>query len=325
MPEYFLEVIKTLSWPIVALVIAFSLGKIFWVLARQTMSFKFGPTEIEFLRSDIADIRQTIVREERKKIADAIEAKRNNFLNVPNVSFHYVDKEQVTNFYNDYFREPTIESLVNEMATESSGDLKGKLPQLIEAKVGGKDISKWISTVKLPDTSLNGMFLRYQRETIKKGQVALGLEVVDVELTELSEFQKIVDDLRTRFELKIDQRLLVEREATIKEKAAETTLIKLEKATSYVLLEGQFEITDAGEDYYKCTYRHPVSDYILESRKIVTISFLLPKKAIESHVAGNYIQSVGQSIPLKVYGNVWQPVNREGNIWELTLTPLAVY
>jgi hypothetical protein len=33
--------------------------------------------------------------------------------------------------------------------------------------------------------SLNGMFLRYQRETIKKEQVTLGLELVDIELTEL--------------------------------------------------------------------------------------------------------------------------------------------
>lgn len=324
MTEYIFELTKTLSWPIVALVITIVLGQILWTLSREMASIRFRSPEIEFLRSDLANIRQTF-REARRKAADAIEAKRNNFLNIPNISFHYVDKAQVTNFYNDYFREPTIESLVSEMATEFGGDVKGKLPQVIEAKVGGKDISKWISTIKLPDTSLNGMFLRYQRETIKKGQVALGLEVVDLELTELFEFQEMVDNLRTMFELVLDEQLLRDKEATIKEKAAETTLVKIEKATGYILLEGQFEIATTGEDYYKCTYRHPVSDYILESQKTVRISFLLPKKTIEPHVAGNYLQSVGHSIPLKVYGNVWQPVNRKANIWELTLTPLAVY
>ena len=303
----------------------FVISRIIWVFLRLVITrIRYGSPAIDLVRSDLEDIRQTI-RQEKKKIADAIEEKRSNFLNIPNISFHYVDKEQVTNFYNDYFREPTIESLVSEMATELSCDVKGKLPQIIEAKVGGKDISKWISTIKLPDTSLNGMFLRYQRETIKKKQVTIGLEVVDVELTEVLEFQKIIEDLRERFDLRIEKHVLNEKEATIKEKAAENTLVKLENASGYVLIEGQFKVTISGDDYYKCVYRHPVSDYILESQKTVTISFLLNKVAIEPHVAGNYIDSVGQSIPLRVYGNVWQPINREANDWEFKVTPLAVY
>lgn len=322
--ESFLELLKTLSWPIVALVIAFSVGRFLWKTTRMLTKFKVAPSEIEFIRSDLADIRQTI-REEKRKVAESIEAKRSNFLNIPNISFHYADKDQITSFYNDYFREPTIESLVSEMTTELSGDVKGKLPQLIEAKAGGKDISKWISTIKLPDTSLNGMFLRYQRETIRKEQVTVGIEEVDVELTELLEFQKMVSEFQAKFELNLEHQLLSEKEASIKEKAAEKTLLRLEKATGYVLLECQFEIADSAQDYYKCTYRHPVSDYILESQKTVTISFLLQKAAIESHVAGNYMQSVGQSIPIRVYGNVWQPINREADIWELTITPIAVY
>lgn len=319
--EYIVDLTSKVSLPTLSI---FLIVIALWVVLRiRTRVISFKPN-IELLEYRLSDIQKTI-KGEKRKVADTIEEKKTSFLNIPNISFHYADKKQIENFYNDYFREPTVESLVSEIASEVAGDVKGKVPQFIEAKVGGKDLSKWISTIKLPETSLNGMFLRYQRETIKKNQVTLGLDVVDVELSELLEFQKLINDLEERFGAKLNEITLNEREAVIKEKAAEKTLVKLENASGPILIEGQFKISEAENEYYKCSYRHPVSEYILESQKIVTISFLLLKTNIEPHVAGNYTQSVGQSIPLRVYGNVWQPIRREADIWDLKLTPLAVY
>lgn len=262
---------------------------------------------------------------EQRPFANAIEMKRQQFLNIPNITFHYSDKDRITSFYNDYFSEPTIETMVSELVTEASGDLKAELPKLLEAKIGSKDVSKWISTMKLPETSLNGMFLRYQRETIKKGQVTIGLELVDIELSELQEFHNLIHQLNDRFGLPIATELVRQREVAIKEKAAESTLIKLEQARGSVLIEGKFLISEKSADFYECIYMHPVSDYFHESHKSVTISFLLMKSMIEKSVAGNYEQSLGQKIPLRVYGDVWQPINRDDQVWNILLTPLAVY
>lgn len=263
--------------------------------------------------------------EPQKKLAAAIEAKKERFLNLPNISFHFCDKERIRDFYNDYFREPTVESMVRELVGEVTAETKGSIPKVLEAKVGGKDLTKWISTLKLPETSLNGMFLRYQRETIKKEQVTLGLELVDVELTQVNEFQTLVDKLRTSFEFPVDAQAIEAQQAKLREKAAEKTLSKLEGASGWVLIEGSFLISDETDGFYRCTSTHPVTEYLSDSAKGVSIQVLLPKHAIESSVAGNYKQSVGSHVPLRVYGEVWQPIDRNHDAWELQITPLAIY
>src|SRR4051794_109862 len=156
----------------------------------------------------------------QKKLDDIIGEKRNRFTNIPNIAFHFADEQQIRNFYDDYFKEPTIASLVSEITGEIDAQIKGSVPQILESKIGVRDLSKWVSTIKLPDTSLNGMFLRYQRETIKSGQVTLGLEEVDIELTELQAFDETVDTLRKRFDLKLEEQLLTDQRKHLKQKAA---------------------------------------------------------------------------------------------------------
>lgn len=259
------------------------------------------------------------------KTEEAIEEIRERLLSIPNILFHYADKDNITNFYNDYFREPTVENLVKEAASEISGDFKGSIPQFFEAKAGGKNLTKWISTIKLPDTSLNGMFLRYQREIINNNQVTLGLETADVELSDITKFEKLVDKLKKDFDFKIETEALDKGRTRLNRKIAEQTINKLENASGWVLIEGNFLISEAKDDFYKCTYPHPINSYLPDSDKDVTISFLVPKNGIEPHVAGNYLESIDREIPLTVYGKIWQPLNKKQDIWELQITPLAVY
>jgi len=246
--------------------------------------------------------------------------------NIPNVSFHFANRDEVESLYNDYFKEPTIEQVVSEIAGEVSGEASSRIPKVVEAKFGGKDFSKWVSTIKIPDVSTEEKFRRYQRQIIINGQVNLGLELVDIDLTELNKFEALILDMKSTFDVSIENVDVVNKQRDVlKQKAAEKTIIRLESATGQVLVDGKFVISELNSEFYKCTYEHPVSQYLIGQKNKITIGVILRKDAIEPNIAGNYAQAIGKSIPLKVYGKVWQPVERSNNIWELQITPLAVY
>ena len=261
---------------------------------------------------------------EKKTIEQTIEKKKRRFSNVTSVSFHFVDKDEIESFYNDTFREPTLESLISEITGEVTGEVKGGLPKILESKIGGRDISKWISTMKLPETSLSGMFIKYQKEAIRRGEVTLGLEELDVELNELQKFDSAVENLNMEFGLNIDPETLETHRSNLRQNAAETTLAKLEGATGWVLIEDKFLISKR-ENMYDCNVVHPVNKFLPANEKKVKIMFSLPVKFIQPKYAGNYERSTGRMIPLRVFGKVWQPIDRNADAWELQITPLAVY
>ena len=256
---------------------------------------------------------------------EVIANKKAQLSNVAAISFHFANKEQINNFYNDYFKEPTIEKIVSETARELSGNIKGTLPEVLKATAGGKDIKKWISTIKLPDISVNEMFRRYQKQTIINSQVTIGLEVLDVDLTKLERFIETVEKLKKDFEFGVEEKLVEKKKVSLKEQAAEKTLSRLEEATGWVLIDGKFKIEDFSGDFYKLVYFHPVNDYLPKEVQPIMITCIVKKSAISSHFSGNYAQSIGQVIPLKIYGKIWQPLNRNTNNMEVQVTPLAIY
>lgn len=257
-------------------------------------------------------------------IESIIGEKKQRFSNVSGVSFHFVDKAEVEGFYNDTFREPTLESLISEITGEISAETKGGLPKVLESKISGSDISKWVSTLKLPETSLAGMFVKYQKEVIRTGEVTLGLEELDIELKELQEFDAAIKNLDDAFGFAVNQEVVERHRTSLREKAAAKTLGKLESAAGWVLLEGKFLISK-NENLYCCTLRHPVNEFLPDASSPLTISIFMPAEGIEQRYSGNYAQSVGKVIPLRVFGKVWQPVDRNAGVWELQITPLAVY
>jgi hypothetical protein len=111
----------------------------------------------------------------------------------------------------------------------------------------------------------------------------------------------------------------------LREKAAETMLRKLENATGWVLIEGKFKIDKIDGGMYRCIYTHPVNEYFAKGDAPFTISFTIAATEIETRYVGNYAQSVGRLIPLRVYGKVWQPINRLTQTADLEITPLAIY
>jgi hypothetical protein len=265
------------------------------------------------------------LEEKKSKLEKAVDKKTESFLNIPTISFHFANEDEINSYYNDYFKEPTIEQIVSEKASEVSGKVKGGFPKVLEAAAGGKDINKWISTIKLPDISVAEKFRRYQRETIKNNQVTLGLELVDIDLSELDEFNNFVSDFESKFGMKLDDSQVEKQRALLTEKTVERTMIRLESASDWILVEGKFKITNLSDDLYKLIYEHPVNNYFAEEGKKVTMSMILRKDSLKANVAGNYAQSIGKLIPLKVNGKVWKPMNRKEDFLELQITPLAIY
>lgn len=263
-------------------------------------------------------------RPEQEELAAALKDKKEQILNLPNVSFHYVDEARVRNFYTDYFREPTVESMVRELVSEVSGDLKASLPKVLESRFGGTNLNKWISTVKLPETSLNGMFQKYLKETIRNNQVTLDLELLDVELSDVDKFQELAEELEKELEFSLDKESVEVHINHLKERAAERTLKKLESACGWAVVRGSFIISQE-QEFYQYSYNHPVNQYLAAQDQQVTIEATVPVDSIRPHVLGNYQQSVGTAIPITIYGEVWQPVSRASNMLSLKLTPLAIY
>jgi hypothetical protein len=264
-------------------------------------------------------------QDEENKLEEAIDTKKESFLNIANISFHYANKDEIKNFYNDYFKEPTVEKVISELANELGGSIKGSIPKALEAKIGGRDVKKWISTIKLPDISVAEMFKRYQRETINNDQVSLGLELVDVDLTDLESFDELLNKMKKEFEFHINEESIKIKRNDLMKKAADKTIVRLENASGSVLIEGKFKIIDFDNEFYKCEYSHPVNEYLPKGDDKVNINFMLKKDSLEHYISGNYSQSINKSIPLRVYGKVWQPLDRNSNVLELQLTPIAVY
>jgi hypothetical protein len=259
-----------------------------------------------------------------KEMMKIIENKKSKFLKIPNIIFHFADKDQITQIYNDYFKEPTIESFVSEITGEVGKEIKANIPQIMESQIGSKDSNKSVRKIKVPEITISYMFSRYQREIINKQEVALGIEEIDIELTDVEAFNSSIKEIENRFGLKFQDKELKNYRDQLKEKAAERTLTKLEQVPDWVLIEGRFEITYEN-NYYKCTYLHPVSQYLTKQMKPITISVLIPKEKLEPHISGNYAQSIGKSIRLRVYGHLWQPIDRHTGNLDLQLTPIAVY
>lgn len=260
----------------------------------------------------------------KNAIEEIIESKKKVFLN-PGISFHYADHKQIKVFYDITFKEAIVESVVSERAGETSGQIKGSIASVIDGTVSGKDATKLVSNIKLPDTSSNEMFYRYQKETINTGQVSLGIEEVEVEETELKEFEETIGKLNQKFSFVIDPIVLDDQRKKLREKAVEKTLVKLEQVSNWVLIEGKFKIEKAG-NLLKCVYSHPVNAYIAGQVGPVTMSAFVSKDSLEDHSKDIFEQlEGGQPIPLKIYGKVLQQIDRHNNVWDLKLTPLAIY
>lgn len=262
-------------------------------------------------------------REKVKKTEEAIlMAKRDKFLNIPNITFHYANRSVLESFYTDYFMEPHIENLVRELIDEETAGIESGLPKILSSKLEGKNLQKWVQNIKLPELSLNQKFLRYQRMLIEKKQVEYGFDEVSISLEELTKYDQAVAKIQEDFNVNFDDSLKESHRSAIKQRVANRLLDNLQAISGLVLLEGKYLIEGDG-DNYKLTYRHQISDLLGDQTVSITLKVI--KQSIENDVKINYQSSVGQSIPIFVFGKVWSPLDTGADKWEIIVTPLAIY
>ena len=284
-------------------------------------------TALEFRQAaeQLSTLESLVVEVKRVGDADPLTEKREKFLSINNVTFHYRNESNIKRLHNDSFKEATIVSIIQEVVSETGGDVSATLPAgIIGAKFGAKNLNKLISEIKLPDSSLNEMFLRWQRKTILDEQVTIGLELLEVERAGLEDFERLLAKIND-YGIQIDEEVFYSTRSSLKEKSAEKTLIKLENITDMVILEGPFLITEYDSGTYEMIFTHPVSDFYQRQGDNITISFLLPHKDIQVPYSANYAESVGTTVNLKVYAEVWQSISRKEGRLDLRLIPLAVY
>lgn len=275
-----------------------------------------------------ADIQQTCVGE-HQYYKTQLEEKKRRFSEIGSVIFHYADKENIENLYNDRFKEPVTESVVHETENEFSGEAGVEAGNAGVIKLGSsraeKNRSRITSTLQAPKISLSQMFSRYQSEAVKNGEVHLGLELMNIEMSELETFQGLLRHLKTRYSITIGQEEEKKARAELLTKAAEKNLERLEKAEGFVLMEGLFYIVNFNENHYKCILTHPISECLQSIHKELVFYVLLEREHIEHAFVEYYRQSVEQYILLRVFGRIFQPLDRSKERWEIGIVPIAVY
>ena len=238
------------------------------------------------------------------------------------ISFYYANHTQIEGFYND-LKLSKIESIEEETTSEFNGNTMGNI-KAITISIGKKGTRKTTSKHAVSTPTSQGMFQIFLEEMITRNSVQTNLENIGIiSLTKITNLENTIWDLRTNHNIMIDQPSVDKAINILKATAAESTLINLEQANGWFLIEGKFEIK-AENDCYICVYKHPVNDYLSEQIIPITISISIPKSHKEN-TKEVFSQLVGVGRPLKIYGKILVPLSRKDGIWNVQIDPLAIY
>jgi hypothetical protein len=248
---------------------------------------------------------------------------RDNFINISNISFYFYNKEQIENLYKTYFQGATLDSLISETSGDQKGEIKGKT-NFIEATIGRSNARKLTSTYKFDEMTIEGMFIQYQREMIRTNQVQLIPDEINYNRKELNDFDNAIQNIQQNYNLSLNQEEIEDRRNQLRIKSVQNVLTSLENLSGWVLIEGKFTI-ELEDQNYKCTYVHPINNHLPTQSPLITISMTITPQALKENINNHFTKSINMEIPLKVYAKVWHSINRNKNIWDIYIDPLAIY
>lgn len=246
---------------------------------------------------------------------NASDAKKHKFIEMHSIIPHYINKKKVEQFYSEQFGQNFhLESIVDETTNEIQGSAGSNVAGgAVAISTDGKNIHKQTSNfqAKNDDVLLSSMFLKFQKATVEKNLVTLGLEEI-----EYPSFQNMGDEANSKN---------ADAASRLGQQIIKQVLKNLEKAGRLVLVEGYFDITKDGENY-KYLYKHPVNSFISNQSEHITFSFIVPAGDLEKEVrSADCYQQDNATIKIAVFGYVLQHINSEKGIWNLQLIPIAVY
>ena len=273
---------------------------------------------------------ELLVRTARLQPKSRLEKRKKEFLNIPGVSFIYVDKDTIENSFNDAFHEVIIEQVVEKITAEQSGAAKsGSVTgTLVKADLAGKTASELVRTARLSETSLAEKFLRYQRKIVTEGTVQLGFDEIDLRLVTADELEKDLTKLSQDYGISFPPDFVESKKTEVKSHLGESALADLEKVEGFVLLSGSYTVEPFPPGRYRLVYDHPINDYLPKTNgRKVRITCTVDGSHLEpQYVAVMQQMAAGKkAIPVRIFGRVLQPVSRKTQNWELSVVPFAIY
>lgn len=289
--------------------------------ARQLVEIKSESLE--------AGVQKILERTVSHQSVSELERRKKLFLELSAVSFMFVDKQTIEDGYNDLFREETVEKVVERVVAETNGSVAtGKLAgEFLKSSVAGKTASELVKTVRLNEVSLAEKFLRYQKRLVADGSIRLGLDALDVRLEKVNDLEADIARLGKEYSVSFPADLIELKKDEIKKQLGEPALADLENGERLVLLSGLYTVQSVDADY-KLTYEHPITAYLPAALGAkIQIECLVPKERIEPKYSAEMrrVASEGTTIPMNIFGRVFQPVDRARKVWSLRVVPFAVY
>lgn len=316
---------------VVAITIASFVLYYFYFAPRMAELAYSVEREKSFLEVERAVLERAVAEYEREEESSLLEQKKQKFLATAAVSFIYVDNEEITDFYNMTFKEPTVTEMVEKLVETRSGEIvSGKAAEtFLKSELAAENLQQYIKTIKLPETTLPEMFLRYQRHILENNVVRYGFDEIEIRLEEISKFEDEVSDLEDKYDVSFSEEVKEGKKQEIKRKLVDEFLAELEKVDQFVLVEGKYSITYENNKQFRLTYEHPINEhltYMPQEPKVLIVCFL-NKDDLESRYRTQLerMASKGAAIPVNIFGKVFMPIDRGTNNWELIIIPFAIY
>ncbi|WP_340818713.1 hypothetical protein [Methanolobus sp. WCC4] len=301
---------------IIALIFSIILGVFTYYISSK---LELSDSEAEYLR-------KTIKEQLSDEKTDELKQKKNKYLNISTISFHYANEKRIEEVYNDYFSEDRIEKIERESSNEVCGEAGVEIPQVANTKALSSKGIKEKTIIAPHEISVAEKFRKYQTSIIKNNQVSLELDMLEIDKSELDEFNKAVSNLTSRFSFEMDESKLKSKRNELTQDATSNTITRLENASGWVLIEGKFKIIDKPDDNsYEYEYSHPVNEFKTEDDEKVYVTITLKKDSLMSNLKESYKQLVDKQINLKVYGEILLPLDMENENNKIIITPLAIY
>lgn len=260
---------------------------------------------------------------EIERLLDDLDDRSKYFFENPASTLYYANHLEIDNIYRTYFEEDIVTSITSEIYEESGGEISAFFSKVVGVKQAGKDTTKTTKKYKPKEETTLGKFIRFQQETILRQQIDIGLDLVDIDYQEINELDDALTWLWEVYELAFHESYdeIAEKRNSLFEKASEATMIRLEMAKDLILLDEKFLISE-DEKNYICSYTHPIDENFVD--KNIRIVFMIPKN--ENHnIKFDFHKVMEKVIPLRVFGKVLIPLDRQTDNWEMVITPIAVY
>lgn len=254
-----------------------------------------------------------------------IDERSKYFLGISIPTLYYVNSEEINNIYATYFGEDVVTAITSESLEEVGGEINAVVAKAVGVKQADKDTTKTIKKYKPREETALSKFLRYQEAVILKKQINLWLNFESVDFQQYNDFEAnyswFIDTYKIDLSKSADE--IQNKRDELWMKGIEKTTVQLEEAKDLVLMEEKFNISE-DEKNYICTYIHPITNWISYRGLQVTIKFLIPKDGVSNNGI-DFSQVIGKVIPLRVFGKVIVPLDRNSNNSEMLIKPIGVY